>query len=131
MEENKIELRKLKVTDLVPLAKILTKIGFKEFKGCLSSDTMSQLTILMNDEGNNDNVGVMALGVMAFDIIAVILENLERCEDDLYNFLASLRGMTRKEFNELDIEEIFYTLKALVKLPQFADFFNQASKLVK
>lgn len=132
MEEKQFELRRLTATDLFPMATILSKIGFKEFKGCLSSDTMTKLGNLLNgDEANNDNVGILAVGIMAFDIVGIILANLEKCQDELFNFLASLCGMKRKEFDNLDLEIVFDVLLAFAKHPQFSNFFKRASKLVK
>lgn len=83
---SKFEFRRLNSKDIFPMARIITKIGFKEFKGCLTS---SNITQLVADVDNKDNL-TTAVGLsIVLDIGGVVLANLDKCEKEAYEFLAS------------------------------------------
>lgn len=129
MEENKIELRNLKGKDLYPMARIITKIGFKEFKDCFQGDKIQ--TMLSASEGQVDDNLVSSIGAtIIFDIAGIIIGNLDKCEEDINIFLSSLTGLKPMEIADLSLEDYFDLIVSLVKNPQFVSFFKRASKLV-
>ena len=84
--EKKYTLRKLEAKDIAPMASILSKIGLKEVKNCFSPDDMKAIA---GGESGIEAVGAVGVSV-AFEIAGVILSNYERCQNDVFSFLASL-----------------------------------------
>ena len=120
METTTIELRKLEAKDIAPMASIINKMGWKEFK-----------TVFQSTEGK-DMTDLNALGMaVAFDIVGVILANYEKCQQDVFNFLASLSGMKPKQIESLSPADFAEMVIELVQKEEFKDFFTVVSKLFK
>ena len=77
--ETTFELRPLEAKDIAPMASILSKIGVKEFKDCFPTDTKSK--------------DMEALGMtMAFEMGGIILANYDKCQDEIFKFIACGRS---------------------------------------
>ena len=126
------ELRDLMADDLFPMFQILSKIGIKEFKHCFESDEVKGVIAKMSSgekKGKND---VVALGLsVGLDIASVLMSNIGKCKDDLYQLLASLSGKTAKEIARLPMKTFFEMVMDVVRKEEFTDFFQAASKLLK
>ena len=141
---NQIELRNLIASDLPLVTTILRKIGWKQFKGCLNNEELSKLLAQIKPqtvevegeeaaqplEEQSSLFSLIATNV-AFDAIGVIIENYEKAEQDIYKFFSRLTGKTPKDIGNLELGEFIGLFYALVKKPQFGDFFNHASKLTQ
>ena len=120
-------LRKLEAKDIAPMASILSKIGLKEVKNCFSPDDMKAIA---GGDGSIEAVGAVGVSV-AFEIAGVILSNYERCQNDVFSFLASLSGMDIKQIESLPLGTFAEMVIDVVKKEDFKDFMKVVSKLFK
>ena len=125
--EKKYTLRKLEAKDIAPMASILSKIGLKEVKNCFSPNDMKAIA---GGEGGIEAVGAVGVSV-AFEIAGVILSNYERCQNDVFSFLASLSGMDIKQIESLPLGIFAEMVIDVVKKEEFKDFMKVVSKLFK
>lgn len=125
--EKKYTLRKLEAKDIAPMASILSKIGLKEVKNCFSPDDMKAIA---GGEGGIEAVGAVGVSV-AFEIAGVILSNYEKCQNDVFSFLASLSGMDIKQIESLPLGTFAEMVFDVVKKEEFKDFMKVVSKLFK
>ena len=125
--EKKYTLRKLEAKDIAPMASILSKIGLKEVKNCFSPNDMKAI---VGGEGSIEAVGAVGVSV-AFEIAGVILSNYERCQNDVFKFLASLSGMDIKQIETLPLDTFTEMVIDVVRKEEFADFIKVVSKLFK
>ena len=125
--EKKYTLRKLEAKDIAPMASILSKIGLKEVKNCFSPDDIKAIA---GGEGGIEAVGAVGVSV-AFEIAGVILSNYERCQNDVFSFLASLSGMDIKQIESLPLGTFTEMVIDVVKKEDFKDFMKVVSKLFK
>lgn len=76
--------RKLNSTDIFPVCTILSKIGIREFKDCFDGSNVAAFF----KDGKLDDNGKMALGAsVTFDVIGVVLGNMEKCKNEIFRFL--------------------------------------------
>lgn len=122
----KFELRTLNATDIFPMSTIISKVGINEFKTCFESDDVKKM-IKSQGKGNEAVVGL----AVALDIGGVILGNLHKCENDIYNFLGRIANVNVEEIKALSMAEFAELIIEVVKKPEFKDFFSVVSKLFK
>lgn len=121
----KFELRTLNATDIFPMSTIISKVGIEEFKKCFESDDVKKLI-----KGGKANESLVGMTVM-LQIGNVILANLHKCENDIYNFLASVANTNIEEIKTLSMGEFIELIVSIVKKPEFKDFFSVVSRLFK
>ena len=125
------ELRPLQARDLFPMTRILSKIGFGEFKKVLESDTVRDAIAANKDDGKA-SINLEAVGVsVAVEFAGVIIEHLADAEQDIYALLASLSGLKVKDIAEMPLPDFVDMIVALIKKPEFSDFFKRASSFAK
>lgn len=122
-----IALRKLEAKDIAPMASILSKIGMKEIKNCFNPDDIQLLTSGKNEEDAAATVGFTVI----FDITGVIFGNYEKCQDDIFRFIADLSGKSKEEIAKLPLDTFFELIFEIVQKEEFKDFFKVVSKLFK
>lgn len=125
MSEKKFELRKLCAKDIFVMVKIISKIGISEFKNCFKSPSVHSKI--------KSNMDFSAIGLeVIIEMVGTVLENLPKCESDIYSFLADLSGMKSNEISELGMSEFAELIEAVLTKEEFKDFFTVVSKyLVK
>lgn len=120
-------IRPLTAKDVAPMARIVSKIGVREFKGILSAESIGALVEgAVDDEGRVD---LAAAGIM-IDAAGIVLANYDKAEDDLLAFLASVSGMTKKAVGELPLADFAELLVSVFKSDGFSDFFTRVSSLL-
>ena len=125
------ELRKLNAKDISPMTTIITKIGYKEFKGCLENPAFQQM-VTATTKGKTNDKAVVSVGItLAVDIAGIILEHYSKCQDDLFKFLASLTGKDVSEIEDLPIDTFAEMIIDVVQKEEFVSFFSVVSKLFK
>ena len=126
-------LRKVNATDIFTVTTIISKIGIREFKSCLKGEeTMNLIGSLFNQENQKENndAALSAVGLsVVFDIIGVVLGNMEKCKDDIFALLASLSGINKKEIATLD-GEVFMDMLLQAFQDNSKVFIGVASKLL-
>ncbi len=129
--EKSYTLRPLCAKDIFPLARIISKIGINQFAGCFQSAGVKNLiSAAKGGASMEDTAQVVGIGVV-LELANVVLGNLSACEKDLYVFLSGLSGLSKRELEELPIQEFLQLVLDVLKLEGFQDFFKAAGKLLK
>ena len=137
--EKTYELRGLMADDMFIMFSIISKIGIKEFKACFESDEVKSAVLNMakkadESEGAEADEGadVVSVGIsVALDIASILLANIGKCKNDIYALLASLSGMKAGDIAKLPAKTFTSMVVDLVKKKEFADFFQDALKLLR
>lgn len=131
MTDKAFELRQLTAEDIFPMFQIISKIGVREFKSCFESEEVRN-AIMGMVSGAKDQAKLNAIGLtVAVDIAGVIISNLYKCKDDIYQLLSQLSGMKTKEIASLPMPTFLEMIIAVVKKEEFKDFFQGVTKLLK
>lgn len=125
-----MELRRLQATDLFSMVKILNGIGLNNIKNAINFDEIKKLREGMTDDNVNQVATEVGINVI-MSVIPVLLENIPKIEDDLYNFVGSVASMKSKDVAKMDIGEFMDLLIEIFTKEEFMDFFKRASKLIK
>lgn len=130
--EKTYTLRSLEAGDAFLMASIISKIGFKEFKGCMNSPEVMDIVKKMMSEGESSDSAIASAGItVAFDIAGVVLANLHKCEKDVYNFLGNLSGMKPDAIKTMPMNDFFEMIIDVIKKEEFKGFMKVVSKLFK
>ena len=124
------EMRKLQATDIFSVVKILNGIGLKNVKEAINFEEINKIRKGMTE----DNADVISSQVGLNDVMSlatVIIENLPKVENDLYNFIGSIIDMKPKDVARLDMGDFMDILITIIQKEEFKDFFKRASKLIK
>ena len=124
------EMRKLQATDLFSVVKILNGIGLKNIREAINIDEINDVRKGMT-KGNEDVITSQIGLNVVMSIATVILENLPKIENDLYNFIGSVIDMKPKDVAKMDMGEFMDVLITIIQKEEFKDFFKRASKLIK
>ncbi len=128
-----IKLKNPSLQDVFPTVNIIKKIGFKEFKKLFEGDNIKELikTSFNNEEEPATDV-LTTVGVsVAFDAFGIIIETLDKCEDDFYTLFASLAECSKDEARKLDAMGLVFAVVDLFKNGVYADFFTLVRKFLK
>ncbi|GFI18889.1 hypothetical protein IMSAGC009_04068 [Lachnospiraceae bacterium] len=107
--ERPYTLRRLKDGDLFPLLKILKKIGIRDCKEAFIQ--------VASGEKSVKEIGVMA----SFDITDILIGNLAKAEDEIYELWSDLSGIPAGEMKDME----FGTLPLMIM-----DTFSEARNTV-
>lgn len=121
------ELRTLGAEDIFPMCKIISAIGVKEFKNCFDNDEIRRIA---KEGGENPDYSAAGVTIM-FDIVALIVSNLPKCKDDLFNFLASISNLSVDEIAKMGMGDFAQMIVDVIHKPEFKDFTGVVSKLFK
>ena len=131
-------LRELKSCDIFPMFEIMGKIGFKDLKKRLTPDKIKEMKNFMKqnegqeDQEQNDEDMQTILGFnIIFEVLDIIMSNLPSCEQEIYNFVGSIAGMSVKQVKNLSMLDFTEIIIAILQKDEFKDFFKVVSKLFK
>lgn len=124
------EMRKLQATDLFSVVKILNGIGLKNVREAINIDEINNVRKGMT-KGNEDVITSQIGLNVVMSLATVILENLPKIENDLYNFIGSVIDMKPKDVAKMDMGDFMDVLITIIQKEEFKDFFKRASKLIK
>ena len=129
------ELRSLIAKDIYPVTKIISKIGFKQFKTCFESENIKTIVQDMIEGSENESVSdedKISIGVeIGFAIGDIILENLSSCEEHINHLLSNLSGMKKSDIAELPLATYVEMIMDVVKMDDFKGFVKAALKSLK
>lgn len=126
---NEYTLRSLQAKDVFIISKIIGAIGIEEFKYAFSADFINSITSDLN--GDEKDIA-SAVGVeMFFEIAGIVVNNLPKCEKDVYAFISSLSGIPAKYVETLPMNTFLQIIIDVVKKDEFKDFIGVVSKLFK
>ena len=123
--------RMLSAEDVFVMLRILGKIGIKELKGCFDGDSLEMLAASFKGAGNNEKF-LVGIGVsVGFDVVDIVLNNLPKCEKEIYQLLAqTAEGVTEAEIRA-DALLFMEMLVDFVKKDEFPAFIKVVSRLLK
>ena len=124
------EMRKLQATDIFSVVKILNGIGLKNIREAINIDEINDVRKGMTKDNSEVITSQIGLNVV-MSIATVILENLPKIENDLYNFIGSVIDMKPKDVAKMDMGDFMDVLITIIQKEEFKDFFKRASKLIK
>ena len=124
------EMRKLQATDLFSVVKILNGIGLKNIREAINIDEINDVRKGMTKDNSEVITSQIGLNVV-MSIATVILENLPKIENDLYNFIGSVIDVKPKDVAKMDMGDFMDVLITIIQKEEFKDFFKRASKLIK
>jgi hypothetical protein len=110
MAEQQYKIRGLKTRDIIPMARILSKMQLKDKVKTLMLDT-------------KEDVDQFDAG---FNLFEEILANLHLAEKEIFDFLGGLAGISGEELAELDIDVFFDLMAQLKNSKGIANFLSRA-----
>lgn len=153
VDEKPYIFRTLGAQDVFLMVRILNKIGFRQVRECLSSDNIQALinaavsgsdtkdaqqgaqdAAQENQDAQADQESVLAsVGVgVAIDAFGLLLENLPKCEADIYQLLAQTSNLSVDTIKAPGNAVMFMEMIVdFLHKKEFGDFFKVAKKLLK
>lgn len=128
--EKAYELRSLTADDIFPMFQIISKIGIKEFKSCFETPEVKDAISKVAAGGDNKDINAVGVTV-ALDMASILVANLPKAKDDIYQLLAQLSGKHKKEIASLPMATFMQIIVDVVRKEEFADFFQVVSTLFK
>ena len=122
--------RKLSSVDVFPMFKIIGAIGINEFTACFEKDGVKNMIASFTGESGEDMSSIVGISVI-LEIANVIIGNLPKCENEIYQILSQTSNLTVKQVQELDMAVFFEMVIDFVKKEEFKDFIKVVSKLFK
>ena len=123
-------MRNLQATDIFSVVKILNGIGLKNVKEAIDFEEINKIRKGMTEENADIITSQVGLNVV-MSVATVIIVNLPKVENDLYNFIGSVIDVKAKDVAKMDMGEFMDVLITLIQKEEFKDFFKRASKLIK
>lgn len=125
--------RKLNSTDTFLMFKIIGKIGVNEFTACFEKDALQKM--LARVSGDTENGGANTTTVMGISVILeianVIMNNVPKCEAEIYEMLSNTSNLTVDEVKGLDFVDFASMVIDFIKKDEFKDFIKVVSRLFK
>lgn len=122
------DIRPLRFKDVAPMARIVSKIGLREFKQVLTPEAIGAFAETAED--GQSVAEAVGAGVL-IDAVGIVLENYDKAEDEIAAFLASVAGMKKSEVMELTLADSVALVKSVAAAQGFDDFLKQASALAR
>ena len=123
--------RTLNATDIAPMCRIITKIGFENVAACLNDGDI--LKTIRARKGKEGKAGLTDFAAITFAVKVggIILENIPKCEQDVFSLLASVSGLEYDQIANMELGPFAEMVGAFVRKEEFRDFIGLASKFLK
>ena len=122
--------RKLSSVDVFPMFKIIGAIGINEFTACFEKDGVKNMIASVTGKSGDDAASIVGISVI-LEIVNVIIGNLPKCENEIYQILSQTSNLSVKQVKELDMAVFFEMVIDFIKKEEFKDFIKVVSKLFK
>ena len=120
--------RRLSTQDMFPMFKVISKLGIKQFQ---ENGGIKDIALRFVGDGKA-NINPTALGLdIILEISSIILENLPKCEAEIYQLLSQTSNLSVEEIKEQDMAITVEMIVDFIKKEEFGDFFKAVSKLFK
>lgn len=153
-KEKPYVLNKLEAPVIFSMCKIIRGIGIKEFKTLFGGEGAFKNIINMSKaesakkangksdkenangksdkENANPDLDVIEIGAgIVLNVVGVVLENLPKCENDIYKFLSMVSNLSEKEVKSLSMADFTQMIIDVIKKEDFADFIKVVFTLFK
>lgn len=127
--EKPYSFRKLSTADIFPTLKLINKLGLKQLK---EDEGIKRLVSQISGATTKGKIDPTALGLDIFlELTCLVVDNLPKCEVELYDLLSSTSGMTVEEIKALEMSVFVEMITDFIKKEEFGDFFKAVTKLFK
>lgn len=123
--------RKLEATDVFLMFKILGKIGINEFAESFGKDSVQKMLSSITSEGGMTNFTQMMGITVTLEVVNVIIGNLPKCEQEIFQMLSNTSNLTVEQVKKLDFPTFTAMVIDFVKKEEFKDFIKVVSVLFK
>jgi len=121
--------RTLQATDVFLMFKILGKIGINEFAECFGKESVQKMFSTLTGEKAVANF-TQTMGIaITLEVVNVILGNLPKCEQEIFQMLSSTSNLSVEQVKELDFPTFTAMVIDFVKKDEFKDFIKVVSAL--
>lgn len=132
--EKTYTLRELQADDLFAVLNIINKIGINEVKALFASAEMKKLiaNLMKDNKKGSNNDAIVAVGMQTMlDIACLVCTHLPECKSEIYEWLASLAGVTVEELAKVKMNVFISMIRDVFQKDEFKDFFQQLAGLLK
>ena len=126
----KYKLRTLEAGDIFPMVSLIKKFGVDNFKRIFHSQDIKQ-AIDENGDVNMEQLGAIVGLTIAMDVLAIVLENLERCENEVFAFLGRITELGDEEVRKIPLDDFAEIIVDFVNKKELKGFFMVVLKLLK
>lgn len=124
------ELRKLTSKDIFPMIRLIKKFGIAEFKKCFDPKTIASFVNSKDETSKEALESAVGMNII-LEVAEIVIGNLGNCENEIFDFFASISNLKRKEIEKLPMDEFMQMIIDFVKKEEFEDFFKVVSTLLK
>lgn len=120
--------RPLNATDMMPMFRIIGKIGIDEFSECFNSDAVKSIIKAgKNTASITDQVGIKVF----LGAANVVINHIPDCENEIFDILSSVSGLPVKEIKAFGFATYTRMIIDFLKKEEFKDFIGVVSELFK
>ena len=84
------------------------------------------------ENANSDLDAIIEIGAdIMLNVVGVVIENLPKCENDIYKFLSMVSNLSEKEVKSLSMADFTQMIIDVIKKEDFADFIKVVFTLFK
>ena len=116
MTEPVYTFRKLNSTDTFLMFRIISKIGINDFIESFDENTLKSLFALT--KGGAETMTVAGLS-LTLEVVKVVINNLPKCEAEIYEMLSNTSNLTVEQVKELDFATFTEMVIDFVKKDEF------------
>jgi hypothetical protein len=131
MDEKVYTFRKLEATDVFLMFKILGKIGINEFAESFGKESVQKMLATVTNDGGVANFAQTAGIAVTLEVVNVIIGNLPKCEQEIFQMLSNTSNLSVDEVKKLDFPTFTAMVIDFVKKDEFKDFIKVVSVLFK
>lgn len=124
------ELRKLTSKDIFPMIRLIKKFGIAEFKKCFDPKTIASFAKSKNGATEEELESAVGMNII-LEIAEIVIGNLGNCENEIFDFFASISNLKRKDIEKLPMDEFMQMIIDFAHKEEFEDFFKVVSTLLK
>lgn len=129
VKEKPYTFRRLSTQDLFPMLRLLNKMGIKDLR---DNENVKNISMMLSVTTGKKNIDVNKIGIDVFvEIACLIVENIPKCEAELYTMLSTTSNLTIDEIKAQDMAVTFEMIVDFVRKEEFGDFFKAVAKLFK
>ena len=132
MDKKSYELKTLTTKHVFSLVRVIKKFGIDQFKNCFFNSKVQKAFKEQKNEGAANDKALEVVGIeVAFDIANIVIQNINECENEIYDFLSQVSNLSKKQIEALPMTEFFEMIIDIVQKDEFKDFFGLASRFLK
>ena len=130
IDVKKYPMRTLTAKDILPMTNIIKKFGVDEFKHILNSKEVREA---IDENGSMDakRLGIIVGFAIALDVASIVVNNLDKCGNDVYEFLGNVTELGKEEVEKIPLDEFGELIVDFVHKKELAGFFKVVLKLLK